>query len=168
MLQVKSEPVDLPFADSPQYKCDVCSRPAKMKRYGAIACLACAVFFRRCAFGSSSPMSCTCHDKGSHTCRYCRLRRCFKAGMRVEAIQRRDAIGPRKKRAPSSDECPPDPEMPQTQDFHVKEEIQEEYEDRKHSSGHLEQSGFIQHFLGLQDLQRLSSPTSYGHSPFFG
>ncbi|CAI2354964.1 unnamed protein product [Caenorhabditis sp. 36 PRJEB53466] len=81
--------------------CAVCGDQVNGKRYGAPACLGCIVFFRRAVINQSQYK---CWKKGSCVitfasrcvCRCCRLRKCFNVGMKAEAIQRRDLLGPRK------------------------------------------------------------------------
>ncbi|CAP29798.2 Protein CBR-NHR-181 [Caenorhabditis briggsae] len=81
--------------------CAVCGDAVNGKRYGAPACLGCIVFFRRAVINKSQYK---CWKKGNCVitfasrcvCRCCRLRKCFHVGMKPEAIQRRDLLGPRK------------------------------------------------------------------------
>ncbi|KAF1752455.1 hypothetical protein GCK72_019010 [Caenorhabditis remanei] len=81
--------------------CEVCGDRVNSRRYGASACLGCTVFFRR-AIVNKMQYRCL-RDQNcliSHTyrcaCRYCRFQKCLRVGMRPEAIQRRDLVGPRK------------------------------------------------------------------------
>ncbi|KAF1753643.1 hypothetical protein GCK72_020200 [Caenorhabditis remanei] len=84
-------------------QCAVCGDSVNGKRYGAPACLGCIVFFRRAVINKSQYK---CWKKGNCVitfasrcvCRCCRLRKCFHVGMKPEAIQRRDLLGPRKPR----------------------------------------------------------------------
>ncbi|XP_069549468.1 hepatic nuclear factor 4, beta [Brachyistius frenatus] len=73
-------------------QCSICADRATGKHYGASSCDGCKGFFRRsirnnhtynCRFNRQCIVD---KDKRNH-CRYCRLRKCFKAGMRKEAIQ---------------------------------------------------------------------------------
>ncbi|ESN99036.1 hypothetical protein HELRODRAFT_67417 [Helobdella robusta] len=82
--------------------CAICSDKATGKHYGASSCDGCKGFFRRsvrknhvyqCRFVRS------CHvDKDKRNqCRYCRLKKCFRAGMKKEAVQNeRDRISVRR------------------------------------------------------------------------
>jgi len=69
--------------------CVICNDRATGKHYGAESCDGCKGFFRRsvrkshvyiCRFQKNCPVD---KDKRNQ-CRYCRLRKCFKAGMRQE------------------------------------------------------------------------------------
>ncbi|KYN22155.1 Transcription factor HNF-4 like protein [Trachymyrmex cornetzi] len=90
--------------------CAICSDRATGKHYGAASCDGCKGFFRRsvrknhqytCRFQRKCPID---RDKRNQ-CRYCRLRKCFRAGMKKEAVQNeRDRISCRR----PSNEDPPD------------------------------------------------------------
>lgn len=78
--------------------CAVCGDRATGKHYGANSCDGCKGFFRRsvrkghmytCRF-----KKCCIIDKDKRNqCRYCRLKKCFRAGMKKEAVQNeRDRI----------------------------------------------------------------------------
>ncbi|GJQ76756.1 hypothetical protein Trydic_g15599 [Trypoxylus dichotomus] len=82
--------------------CAICGDRATGKHYGAASCDGCKGFFRRsvrknhlytCRFSR-----CCVVDKDKRNqCRYCRLRKCFKAGMKKEAVQNeRDRISCRR------------------------------------------------------------------------
>jgi hepatocyte nuclear factor 4-gamma len=69
--------------------CVICNDRATGKHYGAESCDGCKGFFRRsvrkshvyiCRFQKNCPVD---KDKRNQ-CRYCRLKKCFKAGMRQE------------------------------------------------------------------------------------
>lgn len=71
--------------------CVICNDRATGKHYGAESCDGCKGFFRRsvrkshvyiCRFQKNCPVD---KDKRNQ-CRYCRLKKCFKAGMRQEGI----------------------------------------------------------------------------------
>jgi len=74
--------------------CAICNDRATGKHYGASSCDGCKGFFRRsvrkshvytCRF-----QRCCVVDKDKRNqCRYCRLRKCFRAGMRKEGTQMR-------------------------------------------------------------------------------
>ncbi|XP_065340197.1 hepatocyte nuclear factor 4-gamma isoform X2 [Cloeon dipterum] len=88
-------------------QCAICGDRATGKHYGASSCDGCKGFFRRsvrknhyyqCRFGRG----CIVDKDKRNQCRYCRLRKCFKAGMKKEAVQNeRDRIS---LRPPSVDE----------------------------------------------------------------
>uniref|UniRef100_A0A3B5LUZ1 Hepatic nuclear factor 4, beta n=1 Tax=Xiphophorus couchianus TaxID=32473 RepID=A0A3B5LUZ1_9TELE len=80
--------------------CFICADRATGKHYGASSCDGCKGFFRR-SIRSNQTYNCRFNrqcvvDKDKRNqCRYCRLRKCFKAGMRKEAVQNeRDCINP--------------------------------------------------------------------------
>jgi len=78
--------------------CSICGDRATGKHYGANSCDGCKGFFRRsvrknhqyqCRFSRN----CIIDKDKRNQCRYCRLRKCFRAGMRKEAVQNeRDQI----------------------------------------------------------------------------
>ncbi|XP_012216638.1 hepatocyte nuclear factor 4-gamma isoform X3 [Linepithema humile] len=82
--------------------CAICGDRATGKHYGAASCDGCKGFFRRsvrknhvytCRFNRS----CVVDKDKRNQCRYCRLRKCFKAGMKKEAVQNeRDRISCRR------------------------------------------------------------------------
>uniref|UniRef100_A0A3P9QJC5 Hepatic nuclear factor 4, beta n=1 Tax=Poecilia reticulata TaxID=8081 RepID=A0A3P9QJC5_POERE len=81
-------------------RCFICADRATGKHYGAPSCDGCKGFFRR-SIRSNQTYNCRFNrqcvvDKDKRNqCRYCRLRKCFKAGMRKEAVQNeRDCINP--------------------------------------------------------------------------
>ncbi|XP_033611127.1 hepatocyte nuclear factor 4-gamma isoform X6 [Cryptotermes secundus] len=83
-------------------QCAICGDRATGKHYGAASCDGCKGFFRRsvrknhlytCRFSRS----CIVDKDKRNQCRYCRLRKCFKAGMKKEAVQNeRDRISSRR------------------------------------------------------------------------
>lgn len=87
--------------------CAICGDRATGKHYGAASCDGCKGFFRRsvrknhiytCRFNRS----CVVDKDKRNQCRYCRLKKCFRAGMKKEAVQNeRDRISCRR---PSYDE----------------------------------------------------------------
>ncbi|KAK9303189.1 hypothetical protein QLX08_004975 [Tetragonisca angustula] len=82
--------------------CAICGDRATGKHYGAASCDGCKGFFRRsvrknhlytCRFNRN----CVVDKDKRNQCRYCRLRKCFKAGMKKEAVQNeRDRISCRR------------------------------------------------------------------------
>ncbi|CAH1365301.1 unnamed protein product [Tenebrio molitor] len=82
--------------------CAICGDRATGKHYGAASCDGCKGFFRRsvrknhlytCRFSRN----CIVDKDKRNQCRYCRLRKCFKAGMKKEAVQNeRDRISCRR------------------------------------------------------------------------
>lgn len=72
--------------------CAICGDRATGKHYGASSCDGCKGFFRRsvrknhvytCRFSRN----CVVDKDKRNQCRYCRLRKCFRAGMKKEGIQ---------------------------------------------------------------------------------
>ncbi|KAM8947155.1 hepatocyte nuclear factor 4-beta isoform 2-T2 [Pelodytes ibericus] len=82
--------------------CSICGDRATGKHYGASSCDGCKGFFRRsvrknhvytCRFSRQ----CVVDKDKRNQCRYCRLRKCFRAGMKKEAVQNeRDRISMRR------------------------------------------------------------------------
>ncbi|MBN3306296.1 HNF4B factor, partial [Amia calva] len=82
--------------------CSICADRATGKHYGAASCDGCKGFFRRsvrknhvytCRFNRQ----CVVDKDKRNQCRYCRLRKCFRAGMKKEAVQNeRDWISSRR------------------------------------------------------------------------
>ncbi|XP_045564177.1 hepatocyte nuclear factor 4-beta isoform X4 [Salmo salar] len=72
------------------------------KHYGASSCDGCKGFFRRSvrknhAYTCRFSRQCVVDKDKRNQCRYCRLRKCFQAGMRKEAVQNeRDRISSRR------------------------------------------------------------------------
>lgn len=71
--------------------CAICGDRATGKHYGASSCDGCKGFFRRsvrknhlytCRFSRN----CVVDKDKRNQCRYCRLRKCFKAGMKKEGL----------------------------------------------------------------------------------
>ncbi|XP_030761075.1 hepatocyte nuclear factor 4-gamma isoform X2 [Sitophilus oryzae] len=92
----------VPSAALGQQHCAICGDRATGKHYGAASCDGCKGFFRRsvrknhlytCRFNRN----CVVDKDKRNQCRYCRLRKCFKAGMKKEAVQNeRDRISCRR------------------------------------------------------------------------
>ncbi|CAB0008547.1 unnamed protein product [Nesidiocoris tenuis] len=82
--------------------CSICGDRATGKHYGASSCDGCKGFFRRSVrknhlYNCRFNRSCVVDKDKRNQCRYCRLRKCFKAGMRKEAVQNeRDKISIRR------------------------------------------------------------------------
>uniref|UniRef100_A0A8D8VQX2 Transcription factor HNF-4 homolog n=1 Tax=Cacopsylla melanoneura TaxID=428564 RepID=A0A8D8VQX2_9HEMI len=82
--------------------CAICGDRATGKHYGAASCDGCKGFFRRSVRKSHQytcrfSRSCVVDKDKRNQCRYCRLRKCFKAGMKKEAVQNeRDRISCRR------------------------------------------------------------------------
>ncbi|XP_072014317.1 hepatocyte nuclear factor 4-gamma-like [Amphiura filiformis] len=82
--------------------CSICGDRATGKHYGAASCDGCKGFFRRsvrknhqytCRFNRN----CIVDKDKRNQCRYCRLKKCFRAGMKKEAVQNeRDRISTRR------------------------------------------------------------------------
>ncbi|KAL1007252.1 hypothetical protein UPYG_G00084110 [Umbra pygmaea] len=82
--------------------CCICADRATGKHYGASSCDGCKGFFRRSvrknhAYTCRFSRQCVVDKDKRNQCRYCRLRKCFRAGMRKEAVQNeRDRISSRR------------------------------------------------------------------------
>lgn len=82
--------------------CTICCDRATGKHYGAASCDGCKGFFRRSVRKNHSytcrfSRNCVVDKDKRNQCRYCRLRKCFKAGMKKEAVQNeRDRISCRR------------------------------------------------------------------------
>ncbi|XP_029836973.1 hepatocyte nuclear factor 4-gamma isoform X2 [Ixodes scapularis] len=87
--------------------CAICGDRATGKHYGAASCDGCKGFFRRSVrknhvYSCRFNRSCVVDKDKRNQCRYCRLKKCFRAGMKKEAVQNeRDRISCRR---PSYDE----------------------------------------------------------------
>ncbi|KTF97248.1 hypothetical protein cypCar_00013043 [Cyprinus carpio] len=69
--------------------CAICADRATGKHYGASSCDGCKGFFRRSvrknhAYACRFSRQCVVDKDKRNQCRYCRLRKCFRAGMRKE------------------------------------------------------------------------------------
>uniref|UniRef100_A0A671RMU5 Hepatocyte nuclear factor 4-gamma-like n=1 Tax=Sinocyclocheilus anshuiensis TaxID=1608454 RepID=A0A671RMU5_9TELE len=89
--------------------CAICGDKATGKHYGASSCDGCKGFFRR-SIRKSHVYSCRFNrqcvvDKDKRNqCRFCRLHKCFRAGMKKEAVQNeRDRISSRRNLRDSHD-----------------------------------------------------------------
>uniref|UniRef100_A0AAQ6IMP3 Hepatocyte nuclear factor 4, gamma n=1 Tax=Anabas testudineus TaxID=64144 RepID=A0AAQ6IMP3_ANATE len=93
------------------HNCAICGDKATGKHYGASSCDGCKGFFRRsirkshvytCRFSRQ----CIVDKDKRNQCRFCRLNKCFRAGMKKEAVQNeRDRISSRRS-IPDSQELP--------------------------------------------------------------
>ncbi|XP_062336072.1 hepatocyte nuclear factor 4-gamma isoform X1 [Osmerus eperlanus] len=89
--------------------CAICGDRATGKHYGASSCDGCKGFFRRsirkshvytCRFNRQ----CVVDKDKRNQCRFCRLHKCFRAGMKKEAVQNeRDRISSRRSTQDSQD-----------------------------------------------------------------
>ena len=69
--------------------CAICADRATGKHYGAFSCDGCKGFFRRSVrknhfYACRFSRNCVVDKDKRNQCRYCRLRKCFRAGMRKE------------------------------------------------------------------------------------
>ena len=87
--------------------CAICGDRATGKHYGAASCDGCKGFFRRSVRKSKGytcrfSRACVVDKDKRNQCRHCRLNKCFRAGMKKDAVQNeRDPISTRRK--PSHD-----------------------------------------------------------------
>ncbi|XP_068620734.1 hepatocyte nuclear factor 4-gamma isoform X2 [Battus philenor] len=101
-LETSSSEASVASSTSLSQHCAICGDRATGKHYGASSCDGCKGFFRRsvrknhlytCRFNRN----CVVNKDKRNQCRYCRLRKCFKAGMKKEAVQNeRDRINCRR------------------------------------------------------------------------
>jgi len=102
-LQDSSNQVSAMFPQN----CAICGDRATGKHYGAASCDGCKGFFRRSVrkkheYSCRFARNCTVDKDKRNQCRFCRLRKCFKAGMKKDAVQNeRDRIS---KRTPTLEE----------------------------------------------------------------
>ncbi|XP_076744208.1 hepatocyte nuclear factor 4-gamma isoform X1 [Maylandia zebra] len=99
----------LPGPDGIISNCAICGDKATGKHYGASSCDGCKGFFRRsirkshvytCRFSRQ----CVVDKDKRNQCRFCRLNKCFRAGMKKEAVQNeRDRISSRRSISDSQD-----------------------------------------------------------------
>ncbi|XP_030071527.1 hepatocyte nuclear factor 4-gamma [Microcaecilia unicolor] len=82
--------------------CAICGDRATGKHYGASSCDGCKGFFRRSirkshVYSCRFSRQCIIDKDKRNQCRYCRLKKCFRAGMKKEAVQNeRDRISTRR------------------------------------------------------------------------
>ncbi|XP_073234098.1 hepatocyte nuclear factor 4-gamma-like isoform X3 [Porites lutea] len=81
--------------------CLICGDKATGKHYGASSCDGCKGFFRRSVrknhvYACRFQRVCVINKDKRNQCRFCRLKKCFRAGMKKEAVQNeRDTISKR-------------------------------------------------------------------------
>ncbi|XP_023699019.1 hepatocyte nuclear factor 4-alpha-like [Paramormyrops kingsleyae] len=82
--------------------CNICGDRATGKHYGSSSCDGCKGFFRRSVrknhvYSCRFDRQCVVDKDKRNQCRYCRLKKCFRAGMKKEAVQNeRDRISRRR------------------------------------------------------------------------
>ncbi|XP_078543253.1 hepatocyte nuclear factor 4-gamma isoform X1 [Lissotriton helveticus] len=106
----QSETADMNSADGGvNCMCSICGDRATGKHYGASSCDGCKGFFRRSirkshTYSCRFSRQCVVDKDKRNQCRYCRLRKCFRAGMKKEAVQNeRDRISTRRSNLEGSD-----------------------------------------------------------------
>ncbi|KAL1006610.1 hypothetical protein UPYG_G00074410 [Umbra pygmaea] len=93
---------DLSQADVVNSNCAICGDKATGKHYGASSCDGCKGFFRRSirknhVYSCRFNRQCVVDKDKRNQCRFCRLHKCFRAGMKKEAVQNeRDRISSRR------------------------------------------------------------------------
>ncbi|XP_048832401.1 nuclear receptor subfamily 2 group F member 6-like isoform X1 [Brienomyrus brachyistius] len=73
--------------------CAVCGDKSSGKHYGVFTCEGCKSFFKRSirrnlSYSCRSNRECQIDQHHRNQCQYCRLKKCFRVGMRKEAVQR--------------------------------------------------------------------------------
>ncbi|XP_006639879.2 nuclear receptor subfamily 2 group F member 6b isoform X2 [Lepisosteus oculatus] len=73
--------------------CVVCGDKSSGKHYGVFTCEGCKSFFKRSirrnlSYTCRSNRDCQIDQHHRNQCQYCRLKKCFRVGMRKEAVQR--------------------------------------------------------------------------------
>nr|XP_060640709.1 nuclear receptor subfamily 2 group F member 6-like [Anolis sagrei ordinatus] len=77
----------------PAADCGVCGDKSSGKHYGVFTCEGCKSFFKRSirrnlSYTCRSNRDCQIDQHHRNQCQYCRLKKCFRVGMRKEAVQR--------------------------------------------------------------------------------
>ncbi|KAJ7308168.1 hypothetical protein JRQ81_008684 [Phrynocephalus forsythii] len=77
----------------PPVDCVVCGDKSSGKHYGVFTCEGCKSFFKRSirrnlSYTCRSNRDCQIDQHHRNQCQYCRLKKCFRVGMRKEAVQR--------------------------------------------------------------------------------
>ncbi|XP_062358488.1 hepatocyte nuclear factor 4-gamma isoform X2 [Cinclus cinclus] len=100
---ISGEAVNMNAADNGVSSlCAICGDRATGKHYGASSCDGCKGFFRRSirknhVYSCRFNRQCIVDKDKRNQCRYCRLKKCFRAGMKKEAVQNeRDRISTRR------------------------------------------------------------------------
>ncbi|CAA16291.2 Nuclear Hormone Receptor family [Caenorhabditis elegans] len=97
--------------ESSELICAVCSQPARGRHFGAVACRACAAFFRRADAAKTTVKPCkkggNCqnllNNNGWFDCKFCRLQKCYEIGMNSANFQfDRDPISTKLTNVPNS------------------------------------------------------------------
>uniref|UniRef100_A0AAQ4QHH1 Hepatocyte nuclear factor 4, alpha n=1 Tax=Gasterosteus aculeatus aculeatus TaxID=481459 RepID=A0AAQ4QHH1_GASAC len=107
MLPLDSSPTESPNMNATGHLgagslCAICGDRATGKHYGASSCDGCKGFFRRSVrknhmYSCRFNRQCIVDKDKRNQCRYCRLKKCFRAGMKKEAVQNeRDRISTRR------------------------------------------------------------------------
>lgn len=92
--QAGSSDVDVADEDkSCVVDCGVCGDKSSGKHYGVFTCEGCKSFFKRSvrrnlSYSCRSNRECQIDQHHRNQCQYCRLKKCFRVGMRKEAVQR--------------------------------------------------------------------------------
>ncbi|KAE9548464.1 hypothetical protein FO519_008325 [Halicephalobus sp. NKZ332] len=73
-------------------KCDICIQYTGCRRYGGLACAACAAFFRRNVLQPKSLLcknfdSCGIENFQILKCQSCRFKKCFQVGMKADRVK---------------------------------------------------------------------------------
>ncbi|XP_780389.2 hepatocyte nuclear factor 4-gamma isoform X3 [Strongylocentrotus purpuratus] len=97
MSMNKSEPVEEPDLNGQPSQCSICGDRATGKHYGAASCDGCKGFFRRSVrknhqYTCRFCRGCVVDKDKRNQCRYCRLKKCFRAGMKKEACSSTPAV----------------------------------------------------------------------------
>ncbi|XP_023244311.1 hepatocyte nuclear factor 4-gamma-like [Centruroides sculpturatus] len=80
------------------FECSICGDKASGKHYGAYSCDGCKGFFRRSVrknqrYRCRKDSNCIIDKNGRNQCRFCRFKKCYQVGMKIEAVQNeRDKI----------------------------------------------------------------------------
>ncbi|XP_062816714.1 nuclear receptor subfamily 2 group F member 6 [Anolis carolinensis] len=77
----------------PAADCGVCGDKSSGKHYGVFTCEGCKSFFKRSirrnlSYTCRSNRDCQIDQHHRNQCQFCRLKKCFRVGMRKEAVQR--------------------------------------------------------------------------------